>query len=129
MSFSANSEAVDQYIQAAPAAQASRLSILRSLIKEEVPEALEGLSYKMPAYKLKGKVLVYFSTFENHIGVYPRTALVESGLGDQLSAHASGKGSLHFRHDQEFPTELIRSVVKTRCAEVLAKTKKAAKKI
>jgi len=33
-------------------------------------DAREGISYGMPAFKLHGKVLVYFAGYKNHIGFY-----------------------------------------------------------
>ncbi len=52
---------VDDYIASHPPLVAERLTKIRQLIKSLAPDAVEGISYGMPAYKLSGKPLVYFA--------------------------------------------------------------------
>ena len=61
---------IDQYISSFPPEIQERLELIRSTIKAAAPDAEEVISYKMPAYKLKG-ILVYFAGYKNHIGFYP----------------------------------------------------------
>jgi len=61
---------VNEYIKGFPKNVKELLKQIRTTIKEIVPEAEESISYGMPAYKLKGKPVVYFAAFNNHIGFY-----------------------------------------------------------
>jgi uncharacterized protein YdhG (YjbR/CyaY superfamily) len=61
---------IDHYISTFPSEVQERLELIRSTIKAAAPDAEEVISYKMPAYKLKG-ILVYFAGYKNHIGFYP----------------------------------------------------------
>jgi uncharacterized protein YdhG (YjbR/CyaY superfamily) len=61
---------VDEYISAAPEKARDHLKTLRGVIKEAVPEALELISYNMPAFRFHG-ILVYYAAHQRHIGFYP----------------------------------------------------------
>jgi len=60
------------------------LQQIRQAIHEAAPDAVETISYKMPAFKQNG-VLVYFAAFKNHIGFLPTSSGVEA-FKEQLSA-------------------------------------------
>ncbi len=61
---------VDDYILSFPKETQTKLQIIRQTIKEIAPEAIESISYGMPAYKTNKKPLVYFGGFAKHIGFY-----------------------------------------------------------
>lgn len=69
-SFMIKPTTVDEYIAGFPKETQKLLQQFRTTIKNEVPNAEETISYAMPAFKLKGKHLVYFAAFKNHIGFY-----------------------------------------------------------
>jgi uncharacterized protein YdhG (YjbR/CyaY superfamily) len=48
-------KSVDEYIAAQPEAVRPKLEQVRRAIQRAVPEALEGIAYRMPGYKLHGK--------------------------------------------------------------------------
>lgn len=48
----------ESYISHFPIEVQEQLRVLRKLVKETAPNAVEGISYGMPAYKLHGKPLV-----------------------------------------------------------------------
>jgi uncharacterized protein YdhG (YjbR/CyaY superfamily) len=66
---------VDEYIAQAPKELQARLEELRATIKAAAPDAEERISYGMPYYKYKGR-LVYFQLWKEHIGVYALAASV-----------------------------------------------------
>ena len=61
---------VEDYIHAFPEEVQMVLLKLRSLIKEEAPEAEEIINYQIPTYRLYGN-LVHFAGYKKHIGFYP----------------------------------------------------------
>lgn len=61
---------IDNYIASFPKEVQTQLKKIRSIILERAPDAVESISYGMLAYKTKGKPLVYFAAFKNHIGLY-----------------------------------------------------------
>jgi uncharacterized protein YdhG (YjbR/CyaY superfamily) len=108
---------VDAYIAAAPSAAQPHLRRLRALIKENAPQAEEGISYKMPYYRYHGH-LMYFAAFTNHVGLFP-VGNADKHLG--LKEYMTGKGTYRFPLDEPLPVGEIRKLVKTRVRENEAK--------
>jgi uncharacterized protein YdhG (YjbR/CyaY superfamily) len=108
---------VDAYIGSFPPGIRARLQKVRATIRKAVPQAEEGISYRIAGYKLEG-VLIYFAGFKRHIGIYPvPRGSVE--FRDELAAYAGGKGTVQFPHDKPLPLDLIKRIVKFRAAENL----------
>src|SRR5262249_52162032 len=113
---------IDEYISAFPADTQAILQEIRQLIRASAPpEAEEAMSYQIPAFKLRGKILVYFAAFKNHIGVYPP---VPKSLGKELTPYRGPKGSLRFPNDRPIPLDLLEKIVRYRTGEVLGKGKR-----
>lgn len=111
----------DDYIKSFPKDVRQRLEQIRTIIKNTAPDAEESISYGMPAYKLKGKPLVYFAAFKNHIGFYA-TPSGHSEFAKELSKYKQGKGSVQFPLDKPLPLGLITKIVKFRVKENLQKS-------
>lgn len=109
---------IDQYINDFPKEVKDILQALRKIISETAPDAVETISYNMPAFKMK-KVLVYFAAFKNHIGFYALPSGNEA-FQKELSQYKTGKGSIQFPLNQEIPTELIKKIVAFRVKEIQA---------
>lgn len=107
---------VDDYIRDFPQEVQGLLRQMRAVILESAPEALESISYGMPAYQLQGKPLVYFAAFKRHIGFYA-TPTGHRAFKEELSAYKQGKGSVQFPLDQPLPLDLIKRIVLFRVEE------------
>jgi uncharacterized protein YdhG (YjbR/CyaY superfamily) len=100
---------IDEYIAAsAPEAQAI-LTQIRKTVRAAAPEAEELISYRMPAFRLRG-ILVYFAAFKAHIGFFPPVS-GDASLEKALSPYAGPKGNLKFPLDQPIPYDLIKRIV------------------
>jgi len=110
---------IDEYISQFPEDVQHILIKIRDMIKESAPEAVEKISYNMPAFYFNGD-LIWFSVWKHHIGFYPRTSEMEASI-KELSAYKGTKGSVHFSLDKPMPYELISKIVKIRVAENLKK--------
>lgn len=107
---------IDEYIAAAaPDAQAI-LTEIRQLVKTAVPDAVETISYQMPAFKRK-RIFFYFAAFKKHIGIYPPVQGDEE-LQQALLPFRGEKGNLKFPLDQPIPYDLIRRVAETLAQEI-----------
>lgn len=103
---------IDDYIAQQPGYIQAKLKQIRKIIREEAPDAVEKISYQMPAFALNG-ILVYFAAQKNHIGFYPGAAGIEA-FKEELSVYKGGKGSVQFPPDKPLPLKLIRDIVKFR---------------
>src|SRR5580698_8573797 len=118
---------IDEYIGSfSPEVQAI-LERIRLTIRQAAPEALETISYKIPAFTLNG-ILVYFAAFKKHIGLYPPVR-GDAKLEKSISAYAGEKGNLKFPLDQPIPYDLIHRIAKLRVKQVLAKAPAARKRV
>lgn len=114
---------VDEYIRAQTPKAQSLLSVLRNLVRKTVPDAVESLSYAMPAYKYRGRPLIYFAAFEHHIGVYA-TPSANTAFSHKLAQYKQGKGSIQFPIDEPLPVALIREMIQYKVKEITETDKK-----
>ena len=108
---------VDAYIDQFDGEVKARLLKMRAIVRAAVPEAEESIAYGMPAYKLRGKPLVYFAGYEHHVGFYA-TPNGHEAFKEEFSKYKQGKGSVQFPNDQPLPVDLIKRVVKYRRKEM-----------
>ncbi len=116
-----NFKNVDEYIQSFPTDIREKLEQIRKTIRKAAPDAVESMSYGMPAYKTNKKPLVYFAGYNNHIGFYA-TPTGHSAFAEELSKFRQGKGSVQFPLDEPLPLDLIRQITLFRVQENLAKS-------
>lgn len=114
-------QTIDEYISAFPPDVQSILEKIRLTVREAAPQAEERISYRMPAFAMKG-ILIYFAAFKNHIGVYPPVRGDEK-LNKKLSRYRGEKGNLKFPLDEPIPYELISQIVKFKVKEQLARAR------
>lgn len=86
---------------------------MRQIIRETAPAAVESIAYKMPAYKLDNRPLLYFAGYPHHIGLYA-TPNGHEAFAKEFSVYKQGKGSVQFPHNLPLPTDLVRRVVEYR---------------
>ena len=110
-------ESVDAYIDSFDGQTKERLNKMRALIKDELPESEERISYNIPAYFFDGKLIVYFAGYASHIGMYPgRTN--SKAYNDLAEKYAHGKSTARFVHSEPLPKAIIKKFIKLRLAEV-----------
>jgi uncharacterized protein YdhG (YjbR/CyaY superfamily) len=107
---------VDEYIQEFEKEIQERLNAIRKLILETAPQAIESISYGMPAYKVNKKPLVYFAGYKSHIGFYA-TPTGHEAFKKELSKYKQGKGSVQFPLSEPLPMKLIKEIVLFRLSE------------
>jgi uncharacterized protein YdhG (YjbR/CyaY superfamily) len=117
MQNTSSTSAIDAYIAQFPPATQATLGQLRALVHEEAPAAQEKISYRIPAFFLNNKPLVYFAGYAKHIGFYPTGSGIEAFQGE-LSAYKVSKGTVQFPLGQPLPLDLIRRIVRFRIGEV-----------
>jgi uncharacterized protein YdhG (YjbR/CyaY superfamily) len=107
---------IDEYLATCPEEVRPVLQDVRRTIQDTVPDATETISYRMPAFRLDGKVLVYFAAFKHHVGVYPPVPEGDKALDDALAPFKNEKGNVRFPLSDPIPLDLIRRLV-TRLVE------------
>jgi uncharacterized protein YdhG (YjbR/CyaY superfamily) len=115
-----STEEIDQYLAALEEPQRSTLAQLRETIMAIVPDAEQGISYGMPAFKLRGngKIIAGFAAFKSHLSYLPHSGSVISALTIETRDYSATKGSLHFPVDRPLPKSLVKKLLMARMAEV-----------
>lgn len=101
---------VDEYLANLEPEQRAALQHIRELIEDLVPEAEESMSYGMPAFKYRGKPLVYFAAFKDHLSIFPTSEPAEA-FQEQLKDFKTSKGTIQFTLAHPLPDALIKDVV------------------
>ena len=105
---------IDEYIEALGDDKRAALERLRKLIQAAAPHAEECISYHLPAFRLDGKVFIWFGAGMNHCAIYG----AETYKGEFKNYETSGKGTLRFQAANPLPAAFVRDLVKARIAKV-----------
>lgn len=108
---------VDEYLEAAPEPQRTTLTGLRALLASILPEAEEGMSYGVPAFKVRGKAIAGYAHAKRHCSYFPHSGSVISQVEPELLAgYDWAKGTLRFPVDHIPNEALVRRLVEIRLA-------------
>jgi uncharacterized protein YdhG (YjbR/CyaY superfamily) len=111
-----NARTIDEYLSLLSAEKRAALQKLRRAIKAAAPGAEECISYRIPAFRLGGRMLVYFGAAANHCSFYPGSHPIEVHKND-LKRYKTSKGTIRFDPQHPLPATLVRKLVKTRIAQ------------
>ena len=100
---------IDVYLEGVPAGQRVALRGLRETILDVAPDAVECLSYGMPAFRVKGKVICYFAAAKGWCAFYPG-GLVDA-FAAELGDFSTSKGTIRFQPDKPIPDPLLRRII------------------
>ena len=109
---------VDAYIAALEEPKRGTLEALRRTILEIAPDADEGISYRVPAFRVGGKVIAGFAAFKNHLSYLPFSGSVLPRLADDLMGYSGTKSALHFPVDEPLPQALVAKLIAARIEEL-----------
>ena len=117
-------KSVDEYIAAQPEAVRPKLEQVRAAIRRAAPEALEGIGYGMPGYKLHGKPMLYFAGFKAHYSLFAASGTFFAALADELRGYELRKGTVHFPFSKPDPVKLMSQIAKLRAAGLCTTAKR-----
>lgn len=108
---------VDGYLANVPEPARTTLSKVRAAILSALPpEAVETISFRIPAYKYKG-LLVGFGAFTTHCTFATMSRPVIEAFARDLEKYVTADTIVRFPFDKPLPAPLIRKIVKARIVE------------
>ena len=121
----ARAASVDEYIADFPAPVQRVLRQVRRTLRDALPGADEVISYSIPAYKLHGRIVIYFAGWKAHYSIYPATAPLITAFKKQLEPYEyNNKGTIRFSLTEPVPVSLIAKLARFRARQVKPKTSK-----
>ena len=109
---------IDEYIAGFPRATQTVLKRVRNSIRKAVPQAEEVISYRIPAFKLDGRLVIYFAGWKQHYSLYPSTRRLVSRFKAELVPYeVNNKGTIRFPLTEPVPVKLIHDIAKFRVKE------------
>jgi len=106
------------YFAALPPLARRRMSEMRRLIRSVAPGATETFSYRIPGFRLDGKVFVYYAAFKEHSSLYPMGAGIRRSHAAALKGYKVSTGTIQFPLERPLPVALVKRLVRARAAEV-----------
>ena len=116
----ASPQSIDDYLARLDDDKRTALEKLRGAIRAAAPRAEECISYQMPAFRLDGRVLVWFGAASKHCAFYPGASPIAAHQA-ALKRYSTSKGTIRFAPDDPLPAALVRKLVKSRIAENAAR--------
>ena len=109
-----SAQEIDQYLDALEEPKRTTLALLRQTILDILPEAEQGISYGLPAFKVQGKTIAGFAAFKNHLSYLPHSGSVFPQLEEELKGYSTSSGALRFSIDQPLPAPLVDKLIAVR---------------
>jgi uncharacterized protein YdhG (YjbR/CyaY superfamily) len=109
-----SAQEIDQYLEALEEPKRGTLDLLRRRILDVLPDAEQGMSYGVPAFKVRGKTVAGFAAFSDHLSYLPHSGSVFPQIADELAGYTFSKGALRFDVDRTLPASLVERLVEVR---------------
>jgi uncharacterized protein YdhG (YjbR/CyaY superfamily) len=109
-----SAQEIDQYLDALEEPKRTTLARLRQTILDVLPDAEQGISYGLPAFKVHGKTIAGFAAFKNHLSYLPHSGSVFPQLKEELQGYSTSSGALRFAIDQPLPAALVEKLIAVR---------------
>jgi uncharacterized protein YdhG (YjbR/CyaY superfamily) len=109
-----SAQEIDQYLDALEEPKRTTLAQLRQTILGILPEAEQGISYGLPAFRVRGQVIAGFAAFKNHLSYLPHSGSVFPELKDELTGYSASSGALRFAVEQPLPVPLVQKLIAVR---------------
>jgi uncharacterized protein YdhG (YjbR/CyaY superfamily) len=116
-----SSDEITTYLNTLDPPKRATLQMLRETILALHPDLEEGLSYQLPAFRWRGKVIAGFAAFKNHLSYLPHSGSVFSELEDELSSYSKSKSALRFPIDEPLPKDIVEKLVAVRISQLFPK--------
>jgi uncharacterized protein YdhG (YjbR/CyaY superfamily) len=111
---------IGQYLAAQPPETRAKLDVVRAAIRRAVPNVQEAISYQIPAFRIDGRIFIFFAGWKNHYSLYPVDEALLAAFGSELAGYQISKGTIRFPLAEPVPEDLIVRIAAFKAEETLA---------
>jgi predicted DNA-binding protein (MmcQ/YjbR family)/uncharacterized protein YdhG (YjbR/CyaY superfamily) len=115
---SMSADEVGAYLLGLEQPKRDTLEKLRATILQIVPDAEQVISYRVPAFRVRGEIVAGFAAFKDHLSYLPFSGSVLGQFADELDGYTMTKSSLHFPVDRPLPKALVKKLISARLADI-----------
>jgi uncharacterized protein YdhG (YjbR/CyaY superfamily) len=109
---------VSDYIAGLDAPERDVMERIRARAVSLVPDAVEGVSYGMPALRYRDSPLLSIMKAKAHIGLYPYSPPVIEAVSSELDGYSWAKGTIRFTPEHPLPDSLVDRIILLRRDEI-----------
>lgn len=108
---------VDAYVESLEEPERTALSELRGQILARLPDAEQCISYGLPAFRFRGKVIAGFGAFRHHLSYFPHSGSVLAQVHGEIENFQGTKSALHFTAAAPLPRALVEELIAVRLSQ------------
>ena len=108
---------VDEYLSALPADQRAALETLRAQLRALLPGATEVISYRLPTFRYRDRMIVSYGATGSHCGLYVLSNTLLEPFRERLRGFQTGKGTVRFAPGHPVPSDIVAALVRAKMAE------------
>lgn len=108
---------VSRAFRESPLPHRTTMLAMRETILASYPQAVETMSYAMPAYRIGTMFVAGLRAARSHVGYYPFSGTTLSTCESLLAGFSRTKSALHVPVDSPLPEKIIVALVTARLAE------------
>lgn len=108
----------DEYLAGIPEPQKAALERVRQFVRRAVPDAEEGVSYGLPAFRYRGRPLLGVRAGKNHLSVFPFSPEAVDAAREALAGFDLSKGTVRFTPDAPVPDAALEELLRHRVREI-----------
>jgi uncharacterized protein YdhG (YjbR/CyaY superfamily) len=110
--------AMDDYLDGLAPAEKAALERVRAVVGDLAPDAEEGTSYGMPAFRYRGRPLLGFGAAKKHLSIFPFSPAAIETVEERLGEFDVSKGTVRFTPDRPVPDDVLADMVRARMREI-----------
>lgn len=113
-------DTIDDYLAAQLPETREKLCLVRAAVSRAVPRSIEAISYQIPAFRIDGRVFMFFAGWKSHYSLYPVSDALLEAFGGELAKYEISKGTIRLPLDEPVPEDLIVRIARFKAEEARA---------